>query len=134
MENRERWWKPGGPGAGSGEGSAREQGMCRGRRVCTFSSMMLWRPMDAHILMRKLLMRTFSTVSNILYREDHPLGPPCSGLPPSQGGLLVPGSDLGLQRVGVHCPSGDFTQGYLGETLGFCFRVSNLPSKSCFRG
>ena len=69
MENREWGWKPGGQGARSGEGSSREQGMCRGR-IYTFSNMMSWRPMDAHILMR-----TISTVSNILYREDHPLGP-----------------------------------------------------------
>ena len=132
MENRERWWKPGGQGAGSREGSSRGQGMCRGR-IYTLSNVMSWRPMDAHVLMRNFLMRTFSTVSHILYREDHPLGP-LLWASPSQGGLLVPGSDQGLQRVGVHCPSGDFTLGCWGETLGFCFRVSNLLSKSCFRG
>ena len=35
---------------GSREGSPGEQGMHRGRRICTFSNMMLWRPVDAHIL------------------------------------------------------------------------------------
>ena len=38
LENRERGRRPG------------EQGMCRGRRICTFSNMILWRPIDAHIL------------------------------------------------------------------------------------
>ena len=38
LENRERGRRPG------------EQGMRRGRRICTFSNMILWRPIDAHIL------------------------------------------------------------------------------------
>ena len=51
-------------------------------------------------------------------------GVPCSGLPPSQGGLLVPGSNHGLQRVGgVHCPSRNFTLGCWGEILGLCLRI-----------
>lgn len=74
-----------------------------------------------------------SSVSHIPCRGDHPWGP-CSGLSLSQAGLLVPGSDHGLQREGVHSPRGNFTLGCWGESLGFCLRVSNLPSKSCFRG
>ena len=74
-----------------------------------------------------------SSVSHTPCRGDHPWGP-CSGLSLNQHGLLVSGSDHGLQREGVHSPRGNFTLGCWGESLGFCLRVSNLPSKSCFRG
>ena len=63
-----------------------------------------------------------------------PVGAPCSGLSLNQCGLPLPGNDHGLQREGVHSPSGNFTLGCCGEILGFCLRVRNLPSKSCFRG
>ena len=58
---------------------------------------------------------------------------PCSGLPPVKVGSLFLGATRGC-REWVCTAQVETSLGCWGETLGFCFRVSNLPSKSCFRG